>query len=242
MDGYFVFDGISTKEYGIKFKERLKRRTAEQNYKEIENEYMDGCRYKDYSYKPYEIDIKMNYDRRKVNVDRLLEWLRPGKEGKLIIVSGEEYKADRYTEAKITSEITIEPTSRFFCDLQVRFKVQPFFKKDYTLKYKSEKIEEIRVYNSSSVEMKPKIRMNASGKVGLKINNEKICELDFTSRRVLVLDTEELECRDENGNLANRSMLGEFPTLKRGENNIKFENIEEGCMKSVEIELREKWW
>lgn len=82
--------------------------------------------------------------------------------------------------------------------------------------------------NSGNYISKPTIRITATGNVILSLNGEELFTLDFgeTSSKI-ILDAESMNAYDEDGNLKNRSIMGNMDKFffEKGNNTISFSGL-----------------
>lgn len=146
--------------------------------------------------------------------DGLAEWLSGS--GKVIFSN----IADRYYKAYINNAIPLEnilenKLSKFV----INFRCQPF---GYSLENYSITVDktDTKIINSYTYFSEPQLKVYATGNVSIFINGEQIYLSDVDE--FIVVDSQLKSCYKNEDNLNNK-MIGEFPILKVGVNEIKFE-------------------
>lgn len=164
-----------------------------------------------------------------VQLDYIVNWLS----GKSKIIFSNE--GDKYYEGNILERIDYEKALRLRT-ASLKIKVQPF--KYSVQEYKVIKTSNFNFYSSYYLDVLPVITITGSGLIHLLINNAEICQVNINER--ITIDSVLQEAYKDNvSNLANRNMLGDFPTLKYGNNSISW--FGEGTVSKFEIKYRGRW-
>lgn len=148
----------------------------------------------------------------KEKIQEITEWLFDISDNRLIF----DDNTERCYLVKRVEIDDFEDYKKFYSRFTVSFICQPF------LKYSYETIQEIingqLIYNNGSIESKPYIELELPSEVAnIQITvNDDTFQINNASGNVTI-DCLLLNCRNEEGNLRT---IGEFPTLKKGNNTI----------------------
>ena len=144
---------------------------------------------------------------------------------------------DKYYKASIVSQIDYARLVRFKTATVV-FRVQPYKYKLDELPVTISTSENVyNVENWGTETSKPLIRLEGSGTVECRVNGNSVFSYTFPSNDTEVYIDSELQDAYVGSVLKNRNMVGEFPILNSGDNEISFT----GTLTSVEITARSRW-
>jgi phage-related protein len=144
---------------------------------------------------------------------------------------------DKYYKASIVNQVDYARLVRFKT-ATVTFRVQPFKYKLDELPVTISTSENVyNVENWGTETSKPLIRLEGSGTVECRVNGNSAFSYTFPSNDTEVYIDSELQDAYVGPVLKNRNMVGEFPILNSGDNEISFT----GTLTSVEITARSRW-
>jgi predicted phage tail component-like protein len=150
---------------------------------------------------------------------------------------------DKYYRAKIVKSINYERLLRYRV-AKVTFRVQPFkYRREATCKWTNSGgsgANEMIVTNNGNYTSKPCIFITGSGTIKLSVNFATFQYTFPSGENYVCIDCEAQEATGYviNGtNLRNRHMVGDFPTLAVGENDIYLY----GAIESIEISNYSRW-
>lgn len=165
------------------------------------------------------------------NIDEIVKFFS----GKGEVVFSNE--PDKFYKAHIVNQIDYARLVRFKTATIV-FRVQPF-------KYKLNEIPVnvstsgnlYLVENSGTETSRPLIHLNGSGTVECRVNGDLFFSYKFPSNETDVYIDSELQDAYVGSVLKNRNMVGGFPVLQSGFNEVEFT----GTLNLVEINARSRW-
>lgn len=176
--------------------------------------------------KPLLIGLTQNAD-----VDAIIKFFS----GKGEIVFSNE--PDKFYKAHIINQVDYARLVRFKT-ATVTFRVQPYkYKLDEPPVTISTSENVYNVGNWGTETSKPLIHLVGSGTVQCRVNGDTTFAYTFPSNETEVYIDSELQDAYLGSVLKNRNMVGEFPVLKSGENEISFT----GTLTQVEISARSRW-
>lgn len=225
---YFVFKGISSKDFDIIINalpdhERAAERVVKTEISGRDGHLIESLGAYDSVLKSVECTVMPD-----ANIEALSDWLRGGGD---VIFSNDP---DRAYQAHIINAIPFNRVARILKGFVIQFDCQPFKMSTYTVK-ESVTVSGTKVMNYGTREAKPIIKVNGSGDVTLTINNENIILDDIDG--YVTIDSVLMDAY-KGDLLKNNKMLGEFPKLKVGANLITWV----GAVTSVEISFREMYY
>lgn len=229
---YIIFNGKDSRDIkGLLISELPPIRKPNMRVKETVIDGVDGSIIEELGYESYDktvvIGLKIGAD-----VDKITEFFTGN--GQLVFSN----EPDKYYIATIIKNIDYERLLRYRV-AKVTFRVQPF-------KYNRVEIERLAgternsmvVENLGNHTAKPIITITGIGTIELTVNNIKILQYTFPDivGGSIVIDSEKQDAYlgDE---LRNRNMIGEFPTLEKGNNVISWS----GFVESIRIEKYSRW-
>lgn len=226
MKPYFIWKGESTEDYKITINKLPDLIRPAERVNKIIIEGRNG--FLTDSYGTYEELIKscectIEYTD---NLDYICNWLTGSGE---VIFSSE---SDKVYQATIINSIPFSKVTKFLSTFIIQFDCQP-------LKLSlSEKIKQLLtpsvIMNYGTIETEPVISIYGSGNVILSVNDNLIELMDIQD--LVVIDSIIMDCYKDDS-LLNNKMIGDFPTLKVGKNNISWT----GNVSKVEVKYREKF-
>ena len=191
---------------------------------------VDGSVIEELGYSPYDKQLLIGLTQ-KANIDAVIKFFS----GKGEVVFSNE--PDKFYKASIISQIDYARLVRFKT-ATVTFRVQPFKYKLDELPVTISTSENVyNVENWGTENSKPLIRLQGSGTVECRVNGNSVFSYTFPSNDTEVYIDSELQDAYVGSVLKNRNMVGEFPLLNSGDNEISFT----GNLTSVEIYARSRW-
>lgn len=219
---YFVFNGIRSDDMKIYIEHLPPIIKPPERYDLIK---VDGSSVIGVDVKGYDVYEKtVPIGLKEADIGAVMNWLR-GK-GRLIFSN----ELDKYYDVYITSQIDYEKALRFR-KANITFLTQP-----YKHATGEEETTSRVVINQGNEKCLPLMTIYGSGSVDVLINGVKACSLTLTD--YITLDGEIEEAYKDNlNNLQNRKMIGKFPTLQPGINEISFT----GTVTQVKTLVRSRW-
>ncbi len=191
---------------------------------------VDGSVIEELGYAPYDRPLVIGLTQ-KANIDEVVKFFS----GKGEVVFSNE--PDKYYKAHIVNQIDYARLVRFRT-ATVMFRVQPY---KYQLNEQPTTIpisdNKYIVQNWGNEISKPLIRIAGTGSVECSVNGDKVFKYTFSANDTEVYIDSELQDAYVGSVLKNRNMVGEFPILQVGVNEISFT----GTVTEVEILARSRW-
>ena len=156
-------------------------------------------------------------------------------DGKLVFSDYPNY----YYEAKVINEIPLERLFKRYRRFLLVFDVQPFAKAVTLTTSQLNATGTFTINVSSYYDVNPKMTLNARGNVSIGINNTVMNFKDLDKN--IIIDTELMNCTDANGNNMNNYMVGDFPSLKAGNNTVTITPENSATFTSLKFEYRSLW-
>lgn len=216
MASYFIFNGKSSKEFPIIVNKLPPIQSPKRKVEVFESEGIDGNLVVDYeTYEPFVYSIEFTFMSSDMKTMRMVNsWL--SCEGKLTLSD----ELDKYYYARVCNSISYEKIKTFgIRKAIVQFECQPFAYEYHVTSM--EIVQDAIVYNSTNANSLPEITVYGTGECRLSINNNEVILKDVEEH--ITLDCE-LEEAHKNGEGKNNKMVGEFPKLLPGENEITLSN------------------
>lgn len=143
---------------------------------------------------------------------------------------------DKYYFAEVFEAINYERLVKFKV-ADIKFHVQPFkyLTQEQPIILEINEETQLEVTNQGNEESKPIITLHGEGVIIISVNNHAIFEIDIDSDFVTI-DSEKQEAY-KGSILKNRFMIGQFPTLKVGENIITWT----GNLTKIEVQPKSRW-
>lgn len=219
---YFIFNGIRSDDMKIYIEHLPPIIKPPVRYDLIRVDGSSVIGVDEKGYDVYEKTVPIGLE--EADIGAVLNWLR-GK-GQLIFSN----EPDKYYDVYITSQIDYEKALRFR-KANVTFLTQPY-------KHATGEAETTSriVINQGNEDCLPIMTIYGSGKVDLLINGTKQCTI--TINEYITLDGEEKEAY-KGSTLQNRNMVGGFPVLQPGLNEITFAGT--GTITEVKTLVRSRW-
>ena len=151
---------------------------------------------------------------------------------------------EKYYNFSIYAQVDFEKLIRFKT-ASVTFHVQPFkysdIESEKTFK-ESDFIGGNGVYvrNDGNIYSRPKITITGAGLVRLYINNDRRLELSLpTTGKTIIINSEDMNSYDENGNFLNRLVYGNYDEVRfiPGKNRVSFT----GSVTEIKIDNYSRW-
>ena len=191
---------------------------------------VDGSLIEELGYATYDKPLLIGLTQN-ANVDAIIKFFS----GKGDVTFSNE--PDKYYKASIVSQIDYARLVRFKTATVV-FRVQPYkYKLDELPVTISTSANVYNVENWGTETSKPLIHLEGSGTVECRVNGNSAFSYTFPSGDTEVYIDSELQDAYVGPVLKNRNMVGEFPILNSGDNEISFT----GTLTSVEITARSRW-
>ena len=191
---------------------------------------VDGSLIEELGYSPYDKQLLIGLTQN-ANIDAIIKFFSGNGE---VVFSNEP---DKYYKASIVNQVDYARLVRFKT-ATVTFRVQPFkYKLDELPVTISTSANVYNVENWGTENSKPLIRLEGSGTVECRVNGNSVFSYTFPSNDTEVYIDSELQDAYVGSVLKNRNMVGEFPILNSGDNEISFT----GTLTSVEITARSRW-
>lgn len=176
--------------------------------------------------KQVNIGLSKNYD---------LNWLINWLQGKGQVIFSNEDTV--FYNAQIINQIDFKKLLAFKT-ATITFHVQPY---KYLVNEEiiNSTSKTITVNNKGIVESKPIITITGTGQVDVSINGSQCCvlELNDTEDSITIDSIEEEAYTDNLITLRNRNMIGSFPTLISGDNEITLT----GEVTNIKVEVKSRW-
>lgn len=222
MKPYFIYKNINSREMGISILKLPPRIKPNKRGELITVPGRDGFLFESedaYNGKTLEIECTFlppeNLSSNEINnlIKQIIVWLDGS--GDLIFSDYPDY----YYEATIINAIPLERLFKRYRRFLVSFEVQPFSKKNesVTITKTTTTLETINI--DSYYKVKPIINLQATGDIEIIINEKSIHFIELDTE--IIIDSEFMNVTDTNGNNLNNHMVGEFPILNPGENDIE---------------------
>lgn len=122
---------------------------------------------------------------------------------------------DKYYKFAIYEQIDFEKLIKFKT-ATVTIHVQPFkySSVDKEKVFDAENNTEFTVRNNGNIYSKPTIAIEGEGIIELHVNQQQIFVIDMTNTNKVVINASEMNAYYENGNLANRIIIGDYDNLR----------------------------
>lgn len=242
MKPYFIYKGINSRDMGISILKLPPRIKPEQRGEIINIPGRNGFVFEsDDAYNNKNIEIECTFippDRKtKEEIDKLimdiLVWLDGN--GDLVFSDYPNY----YYDASIINSIPIERLFKRYRRFLLSIELQPFSKSVLPVIVDKLTVSEEIINVKSYYNTPPKINLMATGNIEIHINDS---IMHFTDLEVpIVIDGELMNVSDGKGTNMNSHMIGDFPTLKPGENTISIICEEQSVFTKMTIEYRSLW-
>ena len=217
---YFIYDGISSEEFGIKIKKGGINNfsSPQRSYETIQVKGRNGDLIIDNgSYENFTLEIECYLDARNSNLNTI------SKEFKKWLLSDLKYKklilgTDYYYEAICVNKIDISEVVKNFGECLIVFNCKPL-KREIFGDSKITLTQSSTLYNNG-LASNPYIRVVGSGDITININNQKL--ILKAVEGYIEVDAELYNCFKGDVN-QNNKMYSDFPILEEGQNDISWE-------------------
>ena len=229
MTNYFIFDGINSKDMGIKIERHNNFSSPQRRIESVSipgrtgNILIDDGSYENQIFE-YELilecDSKKGTDISK-KANEISSWLHGDYTYKTLTFSN----SDKTYKAVVINKIDISQMFKKFAKALVTFEA---YEVANTLSEKSiSTIENEGTFiNNSNIDIKPVLKLIGSGDCFISINDSEIKIKDLEG--YIIIDSYNMDCYAEleNGDIenCNNKMFGSFPIFKVGENKITTSN------------------
>jgi phage-related protein len=191
---------------------------------------VDGSYIEELGYAPYDKALLVGITPQ-ANIDEIVKFFS----GKGEVVFSNE--PDKFYKAHIVNQIDYARLVRFKTATIV-FRVQPFkYKLNELPVTVSASANKYIVESGGTETSKPLIHLVGSGTVECRVNGDMMFSYTFPSNDTEVYIDSELQDAYVGSVLKNRNMVGGFPVLQSGFNEVEFT----GTLTSVEISARSRW-
>ena len=228
---YIIFDDKDSRDVkGLLISELPTISKPKMRAKETVIDGVDGSIIEELGYESYDKTIAIGL-RSGADVDEITDFFTGSGN---IIFSNEPNK---YYVGQIINNIDYERMLRYRV-AKVTFRVQPFkYNRVEVTRQATSSRSSMIVENIGNHTAKPLITITGSGTIELSVNGTHILSYTFPSgENMVVLDCEKQDAY-WNSVLKNRNMVGEFPILEKGNNEISWY----GSIESIEIEKYSRW-
>ena len=242
MKPYFIYKNINSRDMGLSILKIPPRTKPTRRGEMITIPGRDGFLFESedaYNGKTLELECTFlppeNLSQKEIDalIMQIIVWLDGS--GELIFSDYPNY----YYEATIINEIPIERLFKRYRRFLLSFEVQPFSKHIQLTSVKKSTTSKQTISVSSYYDIKPKVNLQATGNIEIKINEQSIHFIDLDTD--IIIDSEYMNVTDTNGNNMNNHMVGDFPVLKPGNNTIQVICESPSTFKSMTIEYRSLW-
>ncbi|SHH05818.1 distal tail protein Dit [Tepidibacter thalassicus] len=162
-------------------------------------------------------------------LDEIKAWLFNAGESDLIF----SFEPDKKYIAQVVNSIDFEQVFTYTSRFLILFSCRPF---KYAVQNSLLTItESSNIINPGTIESEPIIRVYGNGDILLKINEQHIELKEITNK--IIINSIIQDAYDDEGNILNTKMNGEFPKFKIAENNLTWT----GNVKKIEILPNWRW-
>lgn len=211
MDSFIWKNQDSYLDYGIVINTKPPLVRAEKNVDEIEVPGRDGDLTIDYAtYKPITFPFVCTL-LDDSNIDNVMTWLDGYSDLTL------SWQNDRSYKAKMINRIDISQSLETFGEFPLLFKAQPF-----ALMLNSPLITLTTagsIYNGGTCKSKPVIKVYGTGLIDININDTYVRLTNVVD--YVTIDSDLIDCYKD-AVLKNNDMLGDFPVLEVGNNDVQW--------------------
>ena len=225
MTNYFIFDGINSKDMGIRIERHNNFNSPQRRVESVSipgrtgNILIDDGSYENQIFE-YELilecDSKNGIDISK-KVNEINSWLHGDYTYKTLTFSN----SDKTYNAVVINKIDIKQMFKNFAKALVTFEA---YEVTNSLRKRNISIienEDVFI-NDTSREIKPVLKLTGNGDCSIKINDNEVKIKDLECH--IIIDCYNMDCYKELDNNivnCNNKMYGSFPAFRIGENNIR---------------------
>lgn len=220
---YFIFNGISSADFGIIITNTNQLSSPERNIDVVEVDGRNEALVMDKgNYKPFELKLECSIDSENIDINELARnikrWLQSNfNYNRLILSDDDEY----YYEAICTNKLDIEEVIIELGEFQVTFLCKAL--KKHINGNNKIILTSPKTIQNSYMNSNPLIKVIGSGDITININNKKLILKNIEDE--IEVDCEIMNCyKSNNGEivLQNHKMYSDFPVLEEGENDISW--------------------
>lgn len=238
MIPYIVINGISSKTVTgllIQSLPPISKPKLRTNIEEIDGR--DGDIVTTLGYSAYDKEISIGLYG-KYDIDDIITFFNTSGN---IIFSNEP---DKYYKFALYEQVDFEKLIRFKT-AKVKLHVQPFKYSETETAITNNYSEgttsaTLRVRNDGNIYSKPTLTITGADDISISLNNSQIFNLALSSdTTTIIIDSENMNAYDENGNYLNRLVTGDYDNLRL---NVGVNTIEvDGAITKVSIENYSRW-
>lgn len=226
---YFTFKGISSKDMGMHVIQMPSLVIPSKNIEKIKLEGRDGFLTNDkQTFNEYKFSIEIELEESVKNFDYIVDWLEGT--GELILSN---YPSKIY-KATIINEISFDTIFNYYRKAVITFEIQPFYNVIGGEDVITSTNRQLILNNNYNAVSYPILKIFGTGKFDIYINTVLIFTIEnlegYITINSLLLDTY------KDTTPQNEKMIGDFPVLQRGVNNI---NIVGGTF--IKFEITPNW-
>ena len=218
---YFIYDGISSEEFGIKIKKGGINNfsSPQRSYETIQVKGRNGDLVIDNgNYENFTLEIECYLDARNSNLNamsmEIKKWLMSDLGYKKLILSTD---SNYYYEAICANKLDISEMVENFGECLIVFNCKPL-KREVFGDSRITLTQSSSLYNNG-LASSPYIKVVGSGDITIDINNQRLVLKGV--EEYIEVDTELYNCFKGNVN-QNNKMYSDFPVLEEGKNEISF--------------------
>lgn len=222
---YFVYNGVSSADFGIIIVKDNQLSSAERNIEIVEVDGRNEPLIIDKgNYKPFELQLECFIDSEGINIKEVARniksWLQSDfKFKKLILSDDDEY----YYEAIFNNKLDIEEVIEELGEFKITFLCKPL--KKYEVGESNIVLKKPKTITNYWYTSEPILRVVGNGDIDININNQVLSLKGIQGE--IIIDCNMLNAYKIDkftGNVANENskMFSDFPLLEKGKNDIKW--------------------
>lgn len=216
---YFVYDGISSTDFGIVIIKDNQLSSPERNIEVVEVDGRDEPLLIDKkNYKPFKLELECYIDAENNNIKEVARSIKRWIQGEFKFKNLSFSDDPEYSyEAVCTNKLDIEEVIDLLGEFKLSFLCKPLKKQTYA-DFPMILTSDTTLYNEG-LTSKPYIKVIGDGDITININNQKVILKGVEN--FIEVDTELYNCFKDTVN-QNNKMYSDFPYLEEGANNISW--------------------
>lgn len=217
---YFIYNGINSRDVGLKIKDFPYDTMANRRFKELVLDRYDGTLYEDLeTYESYSIDIECTLrDNFNISTIRAVKDMFKSGKGELIL----SHKPDNIYKVRLANNINFVEMLNLTGSCILTFKVEPFSILKSGLSYVIVP-NGGKLTNAGNYASKPLIKVEGTGSISISINGEKMEFSNVNTPFIIDTELEDVYGVDNGTNLNNfMNINSDFIGFKEGENVINY--------------------